>query len=48
MKDRYGRPIEDLRVTLTHVCNFSCFFCHMEGEGNDGGELTAEEISLVT
>ena len=47
MKDRYGRPIQDLRITLTHVCNFSCFFCHMEGEGDNGGELTADEIALV-
>ncbi|BCU70787.1 GTP 3',8-cyclase MoaA [Stygiolobus caldivivus] len=47
MKDRYGRPIEDLRVTLTHVCNFSCFFCHMEGEGNNGEGLNADEIALV-
>lgn len=48
MKDRYGRDLEDLRITLTHVCNFSCFFCHMEGEGDiyiNG--LTPEEIQLV-
>ena len=48
MIDRYGRPIEDLRVTLTHVCNFSCFFCHMEGEDRlQEGPLTPEEIALV-
>ncbi len=34
MIDRFGRPLEDLRVTLTHTCNFECFFCHMEGEGD--------------
>ncbi|AWR97698.1 GTP 3',8-cyclase MoaA [Acidianus sulfidivorans JP7] len=48
MKDRFGRELEDLRITLTHVCNFSCFFCHMEGEGDlyvNG--LTPEEIQLV-
>ncbi|ARM76463.1 GTP 3',8-cyclase MoaA [Acidianus manzaensis] len=48
MKDRYGRELEDLRITLTHVCNFSCFFCHMEGEGDlyvNG--LTPDEIELV-
>ncbi|BFH74404.1 GTP 3',8-cyclase MoaA [Sulfurisphaera javensis] len=47
MIDRFGRPIEDLRVTLTHTCNFSCFFCHMEGEDNAQGLLTPQEISLV-
>jgi len=47
MRDRFGRPLEDLRVTLTHACNFSCFFCHMEGEGKSEDLLTAEEIALV-
>lgn len=47
MNDRFGRPIEDLRVTLTHTCNFSCFFCHMEGEGSLNGLLTPEDIALV-
>ena len=47
MIDRYGRPLEDLRVTLTHTCNFSCFFCHMEGEEGLQRLLTPEEIALV-
>ncbi|BCU68440.1 GTP 3',8-cyclase MoaA [Sulfolobales archaeon HS-7] len=45
--DRYGRPMEDLRITLTHVCNFSCFFCHMEGEELLPNDLTANEIRLI-
>jgi len=45
--DRYGRQIEDLRVTLTHTCNFSCFFCHMEGEPVAGDLLSPKEIALV-
>ncbi|EHP68298.1 putative molybdenum cofactor biosynthesis protein A, archaeal [Metallosphaera yellowstonensis MK1] len=49
MIDRYGRPLEDLRITLTHVCNFSCFFCHMEGEGLEQSEvLSPEQIGLVS
>ncbi len=47
MLDRYGRPIEDLRITLTHACNFECFFCHMEGEPPSERILTASEIELV-
>ncbi|MBW9140997.1 MAG: GTP 3',8-cyclase MoaA [Candidatus Aramenus sp.] len=48
MIDRYGRPLEDLRITLTHVCNFSCFFCHMEGEGLEKLQgLGLEDILLV-
>jgi len=45
--DRYGRPVEDLRVTVTHTCNFSCFFCHMEGEGGEDKILTPKEIADV-
>ncbi|BCS94112.1 7,8-dihydro-6-hydroxymethylpterin dimethyltransferase [Metallosphaera sp. J1] len=49
MIDRYGRPLEDLRVTLTHVCNFSCFFCHMEGEGTESMQgLSPYQIGLVS
>ncbi|MBP1357463.1 MAG: radical SAM protein, partial [Sulfolobus sp.] len=47
MNDRFGRDVEDLRITVTHACNFSCFFCHMEGEENREKNLTAKEIGLV-
>ncbi|MEM4563700.1 MAG: radical SAM protein, partial [Thermofilum sp.] len=32
LTDRYGRPLSNLRVTVTHDCNYSCLFCHREGE----------------
>ncbi|ADX83065.1 GTP 3',8-cyclase MoaA [Saccharolobus islandicus] len=47
MIDRFGRPLEDFRITLTHVCNFECFFCHMEGEEGDNYILSKEDILLV-
>ncbi|QXJ33371.1 GTP 3',8-cyclase MoaA [Saccharolobus shibatae] len=47
MIDRFGRPLEDLRITLTHACNFECFFCHMEGEEGDNYILSKEDILLV-
>ncbi|AHC51717.1 molybdenum cofactor biosynthesis protein MoaA [Sulfolobus acidocaldarius SUSAZ] len=47
MKDVYGRELEDLRITLTHACNFTCFFCHMEGENDGDSLLSADQISLV-
>ncbi|AAK40692.1 GTP 3',8-cyclase MoaA [Saccharolobus solfataricus] len=47
MIDRFGRPLEDLRITLTHACNFECFFCHMEGEEGDNYLLSKEDILLV-
>lgn len=29
--DAYGRPLKDLRFSVTPECNLDCFFCHMEG-----------------
>ncbi|MDH5815417.1 MAG: GTP 3',8-cyclase MoaA [Candidatus Nezhaarchaeota archaeon] len=41
--DKYGRPITSFRITVTHRCNYKCFYCHMEGE-EGGGELTVDDI----
>ncbi|WP_297073966.1 GTP 3',8-cyclase MoaA [Thermococcus sp.] len=30
--DRFGRPVTNLRISLTQECNFRCFFCHREGQ----------------
>jgi len=44
--DKYGRPVTNLRVTVTHRCNYRCFYCHMEGEeGHD--ELKVEEVARL-
>src|SRR5215210_2718447 len=32
LRDSYGRPIRDLRVSLTDRCNFRCFYCLPHGE----------------
>nr|MDO8078022.1 GTP 3',8-cyclase MoaA [Candidatus Freyarchaeota archaeon] len=45
--DRFGRPIRDIRVSLTHRCNLRCIYCHGEGECNPGGELEASEIERI-
>jgi cyclic pyranopterin phosphate synthase len=45
--DRYGRPVTGLRITVTHKCNYKCFYCHMEGEGEGGEELTADDIARL-
>jgi len=29
--DRFGRPIENLRIQITTRCNYFCIFCHHEG-----------------
>lgn len=47
LHDPFGRPVNSLRISLTQRCNFKCFFCHMEGEQNAYGELSAEEIGRL-
>ncbi|HLE46722.1 MAG TPA: hypothetical protein VI818_00375 [Candidatus Thermoplasmatota archaeon] len=31
--DAFGRPLTDLRISVTERCNFRCFYCHNEGQG---------------
>lgn len=47
--DHWGRPLLNLRIAVTRVCNLSCLYCHMEGEvaSNSMGEMSAEEIVHV-
>lgn len=46
--DRFGRPFTIMRISITHDCNFRCFFCHMEGEDPySKSYLTPEEIGIV-
>ena len=46
LRDRYGRPITNLRITVTHRCNYRCFYCHMEGE-EGYNELKVEEVARL-
>jgi len=32
MKDRFGRPLLNLRISVTQRCNLHCPYCHREGE----------------
>lgn len=44
MKDRFGREIDYLRISVTGRCNFHCAYC---GAGETGGaELTAEQFAV--
>jgi len=29
--DAYGRPLTNLRISVTNECNYRCIFCHVEG-----------------
>ncbi|MGC8547213.1 MAG: GTP 3',8-cyclase MoaA [Thermoplasmata archaeon] len=45
--DNYGRPLNSLRIQVNAVCNFKCFFCHMEGTEENAEHLSPEEIEEV-
>ncbi len=47
LADRFGRTVDYLRISLTQRCNYSCFFCHHEGEHQEGPEMTLEEIETL-
>jgi cyclic pyranopterin phosphate synthase len=50
LMDSYGRPIRDLRVSLTDRCNFRCFYCLPHGEPPIAPKeqmLSYEEIEYV-
>jgi len=47
--DDFGRPLLNLRISVTQRCNLNCPYCHREGEtlsdtDSFRGEMTAEEI----
>ncbi|HII98602.1 MAG TPA: GTP 3',8-cyclase MoaA [Methanoregula sp.] len=47
LKDPFGRPVSNLRISLTPRCNFRCIYCHREGELRPETELTKEEIAEI-
>ena len=51
--DDFGRPMLNLRISVTQRCNLNCPYCHREGEASTGtssfgGEMTAKEIIRLT
>ena len=47
MIDPYGRTVSGLRVSLTQSCNLNCTYCHHEGEGASGIEMTTDEVLRI-
>src|SRR4030042_6287756 len=50
LTDNLGRPLLNLRISITQRCNFRCDFCHKEGEEcsrGDCAEMTVEEIVRI-
>lgn len=48
IKDPCGRPVDNLRLSVTQRCDLKCFYCHKEGEDRGTGlEMAPGEIERV-
>ncbi|OKY78647.1 MAG: Molybdenum cofactor biosynthesis enzyme MoaA [Candidatus Methanohalarchaeum thermophilum] len=47
IKDNYGRPITNIRFSITQRCNLNCFYCHQEGENTQKTEISKEKIQDI-
>ncbi len=46
--DRFGRPVTNLRVSVTKRCNLKCIYCHGEGDiQSNEREMTSEEAKRI-
>ncbi|MBI4393057.1 MAG: GTP 3',8-cyclase MoaA [Euryarchaeota archaeon] len=45
--DPFGRPVDDLRISLTSDCNLACWFCHREGMRPGADIMTADEVESL-
>lgn len=46
--DDYGRPVLNLRISITQRCNLRCPYCHREGEVTSPSiEMTRDEIVRI-
>jgi cyclic pyranopterin phosphate synthase len=53
LKDKCGRPLLNLRISITQRCNLRCDYCHKEGEEigscsrGTAEEMTVDEIARI-
>lgn len=50
LTDNCGRPLLNLRISVTQRCSYNCTYCHREGEveqANTKPEMTLEEIVRI-
>ena len=45
--DTYGRPVLNLRISVTQKCDKHCPYCHREGETNPSTLMTVDEIVRI-
>ncbi len=43
LTDKFGRPITDLRISITDRCNYKCVYCRTGNEGALFGDLPFED-----
>src|SRR5215467_12059259 len=43
LHDKFGRPITDLRISITDRCNYKCVYCRTGNEGALYGELPFDD-----
>jgi len=52
LEDKFGRPLLNLRISITQRCNLHCPYCHREGQEkrpeNSVIEMTSDEIVRIT
>src|ERR1700753_3091189 len=47
LRDKHGRAITDLRLSVTDRCNYRCVYCRTGTEGAQYSELPLEEYSRI-
>jgi cyclic pyranopterin phosphate synthase len=47
LTDKYGRPITDLRISITDRCNYKCVYCRTGTDGPAYAELTFDEYLRI-
>ncbi|MDR0797843.1 MAG: GTP 3',8-cyclase MoaA, partial [Nitrososphaerota archaeon] len=51
--DNFGRPLLNLRISVTQRCDYACTYCHREGEFKHADsyssteDMTSEEIVRI-
>jgi GTP 3',8-cyclase len=48
LRDKHGRAITDLRVSITDRCNYKCVYCRTGNEGAVYAELPIEDYLRIT
>jgi cyclic pyranopterin phosphate synthase len=48
LRDRFGRAITDLRISVTDRCNYRCVYCRTGNEGAQYTELPIEDYLRMT